>query len=134
MSKRNAQVVITRKDKQLRKGWHLLAFMLTGGASAPISAAKAATNAGYNARTRKLAEGDSQDAPQAAAKTPAKHRPARHRPAGWEGDWDVAAEWRSRHVPSSREYQQRHQSQLDPGHTQAATLAPFSRLQEKCAH
>lgn len=48
------QVVITRKDKRLKKGWHLLAFMLTGGASAPVSAAKGAGNAAYNARTREL--------------------------------------------------------------------------------
>jgi hypothetical protein len=48
------QVVITRKDKRLKKGWHLLAFALTGGTSAPISAAKATTNALYNERTREL--------------------------------------------------------------------------------
>jgi hypothetical protein len=54
MSKRNAPVVIIRKDKRLHKGGHLLAFMLTGGMSAPISAAKAVTNTRYNARTREL--------------------------------------------------------------------------------
>jgi hypothetical protein len=50
------QVVITRKDKRFHKGWHLLAFLLTGGMSASVTATKAATNAAYNARTRKLQE------------------------------------------------------------------------------
>ena len=54
MTKRNAPVVITRKDKRLFKSAHLAALLLTGGMSAPISAAKAATNAGYNRRTRAL--------------------------------------------------------------------------------
>ena len=54
MAKNKAPVVITRKDKKLKKTGHLLAFMLTGGASAAVTATKAATNAGYNARTRKL--------------------------------------------------------------------------------
>jgi hypothetical protein len=55
MAKKNkVPVVIVRKDKKLKKTGHLLAFMLTGGMSAPVTAAKAATNAGYNARTRKL--------------------------------------------------------------------------------
>lgn len=53
--KNRAQVVITRKDKKLKKTGHLLAFALTGGTSSVYTAAKAATNAGYNARTRKLA-------------------------------------------------------------------------------
>lgn len=48
------QVVITRKDKRLNKTAHLAAFVLTGGASGIVTAAKAATNAGYNARTRQL--------------------------------------------------------------------------------
>jgi hypothetical protein len=52
--KKNAPVVIIRKDKKLHKGAHLAAFLLTGGLSAPISAAKGATNVSYNARTRKL--------------------------------------------------------------------------------
>jgi hypothetical protein len=47
-------VVITRKDKRLHKGAHLTAFVLTGGASGIVTAAKAGTNASYNARTRKL--------------------------------------------------------------------------------
>jgi hypothetical protein len=55
MKKNKTPVVITRKDKRLHKGAHLTAFVLTGGMSAPISAAKAGTNAAYNARTRKLA-------------------------------------------------------------------------------
>ncbi len=50
------QVVIVRKDKRLHKGLHLFVFMLTGGASAPISADKAASNALYNAHTRELQE------------------------------------------------------------------------------
>lgn len=57
MSRKNkagAPVVITRKDKRLFKTGHLLAFMVTGGTSAVYTAAKAATNAGYNARTREL--------------------------------------------------------------------------------
>jgi len=55
MSKRNPPVVIYRKSKRLNRPAHIAAFLLTGGMSAPISAAKAATNAGYNARTRELA-------------------------------------------------------------------------------
>lgn len=55
MARRNAaQVVITRKDKRLNKTGHLLAFALTGGTSGIYTATKAATNAGYNARTREL--------------------------------------------------------------------------------
>jgi hypothetical protein len=54
--KKGAPVVIVRKDKRLNKLGHLTAFALTGGASGVYSAAKAATNAGYNARTRKLME------------------------------------------------------------------------------
>jgi hypothetical protein len=54
--KKNASVVIVRKDKRLHKGLHLAALALTGGASGIVTAAKAGTNAGYNARTRKLME------------------------------------------------------------------------------
>lgn len=54
--RKGAPVVITRKDKKLNKTGHLLAFALTGGASSVYSATKAATNVGYNARTRKLQE------------------------------------------------------------------------------
>jgi hypothetical protein len=54
--KKGAPVVIARKDKKLNKTGHLIAFALTGGASSVYTATKAATNAGYNARTRKLAE------------------------------------------------------------------------------
>jgi len=53
--KKNAPVVVVRKDKRLRKGLHLAAFALTGGASGIVTAAKAGTNAAYNARTRKMA-------------------------------------------------------------------------------
>lgn len=55
MGKNKVPVVIQRKDKRLHKGLHLFAFMATGGASGVVTATKAATNAGYNARTRKLA-------------------------------------------------------------------------------
>jgi hypothetical protein len=60
--KRNAPVVITRKSKRLGLG-HLVAFTLTGGTSGVYSMTKAATNAGYNARTRKL---------QAASEAPSR--------------------------------------------------------------
>jgi len=66
--KKGAPVVIVRKDKKLKKTGHLLAFMVTGGASSVYTATKAATNAGYNARTRKLmeqAEG-AEETPQAS--------------------------------------------------------------------
>jgi hypothetical protein len=53
---RKPPVVIVRKDKRTRKGLHLLAFVATGGMSAPVTAARVAANAGYNARTRKLAK------------------------------------------------------------------------------
>lgn len=53
---KGAQVVITRKDKKLGKIRHGIAFAVTGGASGIYTAAKAASNAGYSARTRKLAE------------------------------------------------------------------------------
>jgi hypothetical protein len=55
MSKNKTPVVIVRKDKRLHKGAHLAAFALTGGVSGAVTAAKAGTNAAYNARTRKLA-------------------------------------------------------------------------------
>jgi hypothetical protein len=83
--KRGAPVVITRKDKRLNKTGHTLAFMLTGGLSGAYTAAKAATNAGYNARTRKLVEAS--EAPQTA---------------------DEQAEFRAEHVPASKEYKARH--------------------------
>ena len=54
MNRKKAPVVIVRKDKRLNKTANLLAFALTGGASGLYTATKAATNAGYNARTRKL--------------------------------------------------------------------------------
>ncbi len=54
--KKGAPVVIVRKDKKLNKTGHLMAFALTGGVSSVYTATKAATNAGYNARTRKLME------------------------------------------------------------------------------
>lgn len=55
MSKnRGAPVVITRKQKRWNKTGHLLAFALTGGMSAPITAARAAQVAHYNGVTKKL--------------------------------------------------------------------------------
>jgi hypothetical protein len=54
MARTNPPVVISRKSKRLNRPLHLLAFALTGGASAPISAAKAASNAAYNRRTDEL--------------------------------------------------------------------------------
>lgn len=56
MAKNKVPVVIQRKDKRLKKGLHLAAFMITGGASAPVSVLKGMTNASYNGRTRRLAE------------------------------------------------------------------------------
>lgn len=55
MGESSPQVVITRKYKRLHKGAHLIAFMLTGGASAPVTAARLATNAAYNNETARLA-------------------------------------------------------------------------------
>jgi hypothetical protein len=55
MRKKKAPVVIVRKDKRLNKVAHLTAFAVTGGTSAVYTAAKAGSNAAYNARTRKLA-------------------------------------------------------------------------------
>lgn len=39
----NAPGVITRIDKRLKNGWHLAAFVLTGGASAPVITAAITT-------------------------------------------------------------------------------------------
>ena len=55
MAKRQAPVVIVRKDKRLHKGVHLAAFLLTGGTSGVVTAARLGTNGAYNARTRRLA-------------------------------------------------------------------------------
>lgn len=51
----NPQVVIARKHKRLHSGLHILAFVLTGGASAPVTAARVVANASYNAETARLA-------------------------------------------------------------------------------
>ena len=69
--KKGAPVVIVRKDKKLRKTPHLLAFMLTGGASGVVTAAKAATTVA-SARSRPLG------AHRRTSGTP----PIMH-PAGW---------------------------------------------------
>lgn len=105
------QVVIVRKDKRIRhKFLHAIAFGLTGGASGIVTAAEAASHAGYNARTRKLQEqsGTGESVPGLSAA--GKRRTAE--------EWDKAkrkrrnaaeaAEWRAEHVPSSREYRERH--------------------------
>jgi hypothetical protein len=84
--KNKAPVVIVRKDKRLNRTGHVLAFMLTGGTSSVYTASKAATNAGYNARTRRLqAQAEAADAIIAEA------------------------EFRAEHVPASAEYKARHQ-------------------------
>lgn len=79
-AKKGAPVVIVRKDKRLHKGLHVAAFMLTGGTSGVVTAAKAGTNAAYNARTRELAgaaEQEAQEAQQAEAPaTTADHQRA----------------------------------------------------------
>lgn len=50
-----SKVVIVRKDKRIRhKLLHALAFAATGGASGVITAARVASDASYNARTRQL--------------------------------------------------------------------------------
>jgi hypothetical protein len=52
---RHPQVVIIRKDKRVRhKFLHAVALVLTGGLSGIVTAAEAASHAGYNARTRRL--------------------------------------------------------------------------------
>jgi hypothetical protein len=95
------QVVITRKDKRLRKGWHLLAFMPTGGASAPVTAAKAGTNASYNARTRELqAQSEDKPVPPLAGR---RKQAVLDRIAE-----DPQARWRAEHVPGSQEYRATH--------------------------
>jgi hypothetical protein len=103
VSRNRTPVVIIRKDKKLKYGLHLLAFALTGGASAPISAVKAASNAGYNARTRELAaQADAGKQPQPPLT--AKER----RQAAQAIETDEAARWRAEHVPGSKEYRAAH--------------------------
>src|SRR5260370_6542020 len=69
MGKKNkTPVVIVGKDKRLSKGAHLAAFLLTGGTSGIVTAAKAGTNTAYNARTRRLqAEAEEEDTAMQAA-------------------------------------------------------------------
>jgi len=109
--KKNAPVVIIRKDKRLNRGGHLLAFALTGGTSAIYTAAKAATNAGYNARTRQLqaaADTDDETAAPAQAEQTAANREYRRRARQSVADAVASAEWRAEHVPASPEYKARH--------------------------
>jgi len=100
--KRGAPVVIVRKDKRLHKGLHLFAFAATGGLSGVATAAKAATNAGYNARTRKLQE-DAADSP-----APPRGRRSRDYDPAADPDFDPAAGFRRDHVPASEEYKRAH--------------------------
>lgn len=50
----NVPVVVTRKHKELHKGWHALAFVLTLGNSAPITLWRLGANRRYNEKTRQL--------------------------------------------------------------------------------
>jgi NhaP-type Na+/H+ or K+/H+ antiporter len=53
--RRGAPVVIIRKDKRIKhKFLHTALFAATGGMSGIVTAAAVTSNAGYNARTRKL--------------------------------------------------------------------------------
>jgi hypothetical protein len=55
MSRRNAPVVIVRKDKRVKhKLLHAVAFAATGGLSGIGTAVEVANHAAYNARTREL--------------------------------------------------------------------------------
>jgi hypothetical protein len=97
------QVVIVRKDKRIRhKFLHAIAFGLTGGASGVVTAAEVTGHAGYNRRTRKLQE---QSEPKSAP-APGQRRAA----AGPKRSKEEETEWRAEHVPSSREYRERHPS------------------------
>jgi len=55
MGENSPQVVIARKHKRLHRGAHLVAFALTGGMSAPVTAARVVANASYNVETARLA-------------------------------------------------------------------------------
>lgn len=59
MGENSPRVVVARKRKRLHRGVHLAALLVTGGMSAPVTAARAATNAAYNAETARLAAGPS---------------------------------------------------------------------------
>jgi hypothetical protein len=111
--KKGAPVVIVRKDKKLTKTGHALAFLLTGGTSSVYTAAKAATNAGYNARTRKLmAEAEAAEAPEEARARELARSDEKFRrmvaDANMKRYDDPQAEWRAEHVPASKEYKERH--------------------------
>jgi hypothetical protein len=114
--KKGAPVVITRKDKRLNKTGHGLAFILTGGMSSVYTATKAATNAGYNARTRKLvaeneqaeAEQAAEEARQAAALIALRPQSSPRRRLSDVVYDDPAQEFRAEHVPTSKEYRQRY--------------------------
>lgn len=98
------QVVIVRKDKRVsHKLLHALALGLTGGASGIVTAAEVTSHAGYNRRTRKL-----QKRSEAAAATPAPAPGQRRAAAGPKRSKEEETEWRAEHVPSSREYRERH--------------------------
>lgn len=82
-------VVITRKHKKISKLGHLLAFAATGGTSILYTGAKAATNAGYNARTRQLQAEAEQPSP------PPRRRGRREKVMFTEEE----REYMARHVP-----------------------------------
>lgn len=102
------QVIIVRKDKRVRhKFLHALAFGLTGGASGIVTAAEVASHAGYNARTRKL---QAQSGPPPVVRETAYDVLQRRKAAAApKRTPEEEAEWRAGHVPSSREYRERHQ-------------------------
>jgi hypothetical protein len=73
MKKNRTPVVITRKDKRQNKLVQLLAFTATGGASAVLyTGPKALSNAGYNARTRRL-QAQAEQADAQRGESPAGH-------------------------------------------------------------
>jgi hypothetical protein len=54
MARNKTPVVIVRKDKKQHRILQAIGFAATGGASSVYTAPKAASNAAYNARTRKM--------------------------------------------------------------------------------
>lgn len=82
-----SKVVIVRKDKRVRhKLLHAAAFAATGGASGILTAAKVASDASYNARTRQL-QSQGEPAPRGPS------QPA----TPYGADYDPAAEFRRRY-------------------------------------
>jgi hypothetical protein len=101
------QVIIIRKDKRVKhKFLHLLAFGLTGGTSGIVTAAKVASDASYNARTRKLQAQSEEEAP--AERNTVRGALQRRKAGAEKLTGEQAAEYRAEHVPTSREYRERH--------------------------